>query len=55
MADRNSLRVIGIILSGVTAAVMLLAGAMVHAHVDSGLHNGMQYENAVTTTPQLGH
>ena len=33
MADRKGLRVVGFVLGAVTAAVMLVAGAVVSAHV----------------------
>ena len=34
MADRKGLGVIGVMLGVVTAVVILIAGAVVHAHVD---------------------
>ena len=34
MADTKSLWILGFILGAITAAVILLAGAVVHAHVD---------------------
>jgi hypothetical protein len=38
MADSKSLWIDGLILGAVTAVVMLVAGAIVHAHVDGRLH-----------------
>jgi hypothetical protein len=37
MADTKSLWIVGLILGALTAAVVLLAGAVVHAHVDGRL------------------
>jgi hypothetical protein len=37
MADTKSLWILGFILGAITAAVVLLAGAVVHAHVDGRL------------------
>ncbi len=37
MADTKSLWIVGFILGAITAAVVLLAGAVVHAHVDGRL------------------
>ena len=36
-ADRKSLRFVGFLLAAVTAAVVLAASAVVHAHVDGRL------------------
>jgi len=37
MADRRGLGIVGFVLGAVTAAVMLVAGAVVHAHLDGRL------------------
>jgi hypothetical protein len=37
MADDKSLWLLGLILGAITAAVVLLAGVVVHAHVDGRL------------------
>jgi hypothetical protein len=37
MADRRGLGMVGFVLGAVTAMVMLVAGAVVHAHLDGRL------------------
>lgn len=37
MADTKGLWILGFLLGAITAAVVLLAGAVVHAHVDGRL------------------
>jgi hypothetical protein len=37
MADRRGLGIVGFVLGAITAAVMLAAGAVVHAHLDGRL------------------
>jgi hypothetical protein len=44
MADTRSLWFLGFILGAITAAVVLLAGAVVHAHVDGRLSLDNAYE-----------
>jgi hypothetical protein len=52
MADSRSLWFLGFILGAITAAVVLLAGAVVHAHVDGRLSLDNAYEQvAVTPAP----
>ena len=47
MADSTGLRIVGFVLGAVTAAVMLVAGAVVSAHVDGRLTlDGAVYQMA---------
>ena len=47
MADSAGLRIVGFVLGAVTAAVMLVAGAVVSAHVDGQLTlDGAVYQMA---------
>jgi hypothetical protein len=51
MADTKSLWIAGLILGALTAAVVLLAGAVVHAHVDGRLSlDGVPRQIAVAPT-----
>jgi hypothetical protein len=49
MADTKSLWIIGLILGALTAAVVFLAGAVVHAHVDGHLTLEGVHQQAVAT------
>jgi hypothetical protein len=52
MADTKSLWIVGLILGVLTAAVVLLAGAVVHAHVDGRLTlDGVEQIDGPRATP----
>ena len=49
MADRTGLRLLGLVFFGVTTAVMLMAGAVVYAHVGGRMALDQTPETTATT------
>jgi hypothetical protein len=52
MADSKSLWIVGFILGVITAVVMLVAGVVVHAHIDGSL-NLDEAQRQIAATPTL--
>jgi hypothetical protein len=55
-ADSHSLRIVGFMFGAVTAAVVLVAGVLVQAHVDGRLTlNDASYQAVAQSSPTLVH